>query len=76
MLVCFNGQKAGESEERLRSLGYVTLVFAVVQRRKSKESRGDDFAVGTQFVNIMRHVCVEVICSKMACSFVNPYTIR
>jgi TDG/mug DNA glycosylase family protein len=26
-LICFNGQKAGESEELLRSLGYVTLVL-------------------------------------------------
>ena len=26
-LVCFNGQKAGESEEFLRSIGYVTLVL-------------------------------------------------
>ena len=26
-LICFNGQKAGESEELLRSLGYLTLVL-------------------------------------------------
>ena len=26
-LICFNGQKAGESEDFLRSLGYLTLVL-------------------------------------------------
>jgi G:T/U-mismatch repair DNA glycosylase len=46
-LVCFNGQKAGESEELLRSLGYVTLVLPVAQIEGIKRS---DYAVGMQFV--------------------------
>lgn len=39
-LVCLNGQKAGESEERLRSLGYVTRVLpssSGANRRNQKE---------------------------------------
>lgn len=42
-LVCFNGQKAGESEELLRSLGYVTLVLpssSGANRRNQAERLG------------------------------------
>jgi double-stranded uracil-DNA glycosylase len=40
-LVCFNGQKAGESEELLRSLGYVTLVLPSSSgaNRRNQEKR-------------------------------------
>lgn len=40
-LVCFNGQKAGESEQRLRSLGYVTLVLPSSSgaNRRNQEER-------------------------------------
>ncbi|MGA2337439.1 MAG: DNA-deoxyinosine glycosylase [Terriglobales bacterium] len=42
-LVCFNGQKAGESEELLRSLGYLTLVLpssSGANRRNQAERLG------------------------------------
>jgi TDG/mug DNA glycosylase family protein len=40
-LICFNGQKAGESEEVLRSLGYVTLVLPSSSgaNRRNQEER-------------------------------------
>lgn len=40
-LVCFNGQKAGESEELLRSLGYVTLILPSSSgaNRRNQEER-------------------------------------
>jgi double-stranded uracil-DNA glycosylase len=42
-LICFNGQKAGESEELLRSLGYLTLVLpssSGANRRNQAERLG------------------------------------
>jgi double-stranded uracil-DNA glycosylase len=40
-LVCFNGQKAGESEERIRRLGYITLVLPSSSgaNRRNQEER-------------------------------------
>jgi double-stranded uracil-DNA glycosylase len=40
-LVCFNGEKAGESEERIRSLGYVTCVLLSSSgaNRRNQEER-------------------------------------
>lgn len=40
-LVCFNGQKAGQSEESLRNLGYVTLVLPSSSgaNRRNQEER-------------------------------------
>jgi double-stranded uracil-DNA glycosylase len=40
-LICFNGQKAGESEELLRSLGYLTLVLPSSSgaNRRNQEER-------------------------------------
>jgi len=42
-IICFNGQKAGESEELLRSLGYLTLVLpssSGANRRNQAERLG------------------------------------
>jgi double-stranded uracil-DNA glycosylase len=42
-LICFNGQKAGESEDLLRSLGYLTLVLpssSGANRRNQAERLG------------------------------------